>query len=124
MTYTRLNPEDSGWKTLTLASNAQAYDSNSAPRYRKIGSTVFLDGKAKPKEEVAAGDTLLIGTLPSGYRPEREHISIMQGSSQAIWMLRVYTDGNVSAQRYRNGATAAAMPTTAWLPVSAEFAVG
>ena len=115
---------DSGWIDMTLASNAQIYGSGSVAKYRKIGNVVYLTGQVKPKTEVAAGGTLDITTLPAAYRPATEHMTICQGSSQAVWALRVMTDGTVRAERYRNGATTAAMTTSVWLPFSISYPVG
>ena len=124
MTITKLNPVDSGWKTLQLSNDVLAYDSNNAPRYRKVDGIVFIDGAAKPAAAAEANAVLVIGTLPVGYRPEKEHLTIMQGSVQAIWLLRVLSNGNVRCERYRNGSTAAAMSTTTWLPCTTEFVAG
>ena len=123
MTYTRLNPADSGWQTLSLASGVDVYSTGMDPKYRKVDDTVYITGQVKPKAEVAANGTLDIGTLPSGYRPAIEQMKICQGSGTAIWNLRVFEGGIVRAERYRSGNTATAMSTTTWLPFSISFMV-
>lgn len=123
MTYTRLNPADSGWQTLTLSSGVETYATGEDPKYRKVGDIVYIRGQVKPKAEVSANGTVDIGTLPSGYRPALEYMQICQGSGMNVWNLRVFSGGIVRAERYRAGNTATAMSTTTWLPFSISFMV-
>ena len=89
----------------------------------KFGSVVQVVGNVSPNSAVAAGGSVTIGTLPPGYRPRSEVTKICQGSTNYTWLFRIYTNGTVSAARYRSGGTAAEMPTTAWLTFSATFIV-
>ena len=61
--------------------------------------------------------------MPDGYRPQQEVDVLCQGSTNTCWNLKITTDGKMTAERYRNGATAAAIPTTAWLTFNAVFMV-
>lgn len=112
---------DSGWQTLTLNSATNAYDSDSAPKYRKCFNVVNVIGAVKPKSQVAAGGTLTIGTLPSGYRPVMDTAILCQGSGQNKWMFRITSAGVMTAERYSSGGTTAAMGTSAWLVFNATF---
>lgn len=115
-------PSDTTPQTLTLSSSCVEYDAGSTPVYAKDCKTVSVWGAVKPKSAVSAGDTMTIATLPSGYRPRSTSVYQMcQGSSGAIWFLRITTAGTMTCERYRNGSTNAAMSTTTWLPFTATF---
>lgn len=115
---------ETDWANLSLGSNAEIYSDSWTPKYKRhLGSLVTIVGAVKPKTQVAAGDNLLIGTLPTGFRPSLESTTICQGSGGAIFMLAVYGDGRVQCERYRNGSTNAAIPTTAWVVFSFTFAL-
>lgn len=116
--------QETDWVNLPLGSNSQSYSDSWLPKYKRhIGSLVTIRGAVKPKSQVAAGDNLLIGTLPTGFRPSLESNTICQGSGGAIFLLAVYEDGKVQCERYRNGSTNAAIPTTAWVSFSFTFAL-
>lgn len=116
--------EETDWVNLSLGSNAQSYSDSWLPKYKRhIGSLVTIRGAVKPKSQVAAGDNLLIGILPTGFRPTLQCNKICQGSGGAIFLLAVYEDGKVQCERYRNGSTNAAIPTTAWVSFSFTFAL-
>lgn len=115
---------ETDWANLSLGSNAEIYSDSWTPKYKRhLGSLVTIVGAVKPKAQVAAGDNLLIGTLPTGFRPSLESVTICQGSGGAIFMLAVYDDGRIQCERYRNGSTSAAIPTTAWVAFSFTFAL-
>lgn len=115
---------DTAWANLSLGSNAEIYSDTWVPKYKRhLGSLVTIVGAVKPKTQVAAGDNLLIGTLPTGFRPSLESTTICQGSGGAIFMLAVYSDGRVTCERYRNGSTNIAIPTSAWIVFSFTFAL-
>lgn len=106
---------------LPLASGCVAYNANGTPMYAKDGHVVSVWGTAKPTAEVAAGDTLTIGTLPTGYRPSSGLSILCQGSGTAKWQLSVATNGTLTAQRYSNGTSNVAMPSGAYLPFTVTF---
>lgn len=116
--------EETAWANLSLGSNAASYSDSWVPKYKRhVGSLVTVRGAVKPKAQVAAGDTLLIGTLPTGFRPSLQCNTICQGSGGSIFLLAVYEDGKVQCERYRNGSTNAAIPTSAWVSFSFTFAL-
>lgn len=114
---------DSGWSALDLGADVVAYNAARTPMLRKVGETVNVTGAVKPTAQVASGGSVLIATLPDGCRPQQEVDILCQGSTNACWNLKITTDGKMTAERYRNGATAAAIPTTAWLTFNAMFMV-
>lgn len=116
---------DSGWKTLTLSSNFVTYSSNTVPSYRKVGKVVEIVGAVKPATTLANGTTeYTIGTLPAGYRPTKNQVTLIcSGSGRAIWLLSITTSGQVIFSRYRIGDTFIDAPTDAWLPFQATFTV-
>lgn len=115
---------ETDWANLSLESNAQSYSDSWVPKYKRhVGSLVTIRGAVKPKSQVAAGSNLLIGILPTGFRPSLQCNTICQGSGGAIFLLAVYEDGKVQCERYRNGSTNAAIPTTAWVSFSFTFAL-
>lgn len=111
------------WTNLPLDSNALAYSSGQAPRYRRFGNVVTLVGAAKPKSQVAAGGTFTVGTLPEGYRPGQEVDTLIQGSGNKVGLLQIMSNGVVSVSRYREGATNAAILTSEWINVDITFMV-
>ena len=116
--------QETDWANLPLGSNAQSYSDSWLPKYKRhVGSLVTIRGAVKPKSQVAAGSDLLIGTLPTGFRPSLQANTICQGSGGAIFLLAVYEDGKVQCERYRNGSTNAAIPTSAWVSFSFTFAL-
>ena len=116
--------QETDWVNLSLGSNAQSYSDSWVPKYKRhLGSLVTIRGAVKPKSQVAAGSDLLIGTLPTGFRPSLQCNTICQGSGGAIFLLAVYEDGKVQCERYRNGSTNAAIPTSAWVSFSFTFAL-
>lgn len=115
---------ETAWANLPLNSAVVTYDADSTPKYRKmLGSMVTITGAAKPVSQVAAGGTLTIGTLPTGFRPPRYINCLCQGSGGAQWLLGIYPDGTVDCSRYRNGSSNAAIPTSAWLTFHYVFAL-
>lgn len=116
--------EDSGWINLTLTSDFTAYNSNNAPKYRKIGNIVTLRGAVKPTDEItgSSGYTI-IANLPTGFRPSGDNVYVCQGSGMNRWTLAVSSNGDIGVERY--GTTAIAnIPTNAWLPFAVTFFAG
>lgn len=87
--------EDSGWKTLPLASGITPNSDSVIPQYRKIGEAVYLRGGVKG----IVNDGTIVGTLPEGYRPTRVfHFLQNKSASGGVPMLarwKVETDGKI-----------------------------
>lgn len=115
---------DTEWANLPLSDNVVAYDEESTPRYKKIvGALVSITGAVKPKASVASGGTLVIGTLPTGFRPPRYVNCLCQGTGGSQWLLGVNEDGTVDCSRYRNGSSNTSIGTSNWLTFHYVFAL-
>lgn len=113
---------DTGWITLTPASNFETYSSGFEPKIRKINKVVYLQGALKPISTINAGMSTTMFTLPTGYRPDKEMQFVCQGSDVNKWVLTVQPVGNCKVQRY--GTTSnMAIPGGTWLPFSVSFPV-
>ncbi len=115
---------ETGWADLPLSDKVVTYDADKVPKYKRhVGSLVTLNGAVKPTSSVGSGGTLLIGTLPSGFRPPRDANKLCQGSNGSQWLLAIYPDGTVYCERYRNGASNTSIGTSAWLSFTFTFAL-
>lgn len=89
---------------LTLSNpDFAAYSDALKPRVSRVGPVVFLDGFLTNTAELTAGFSEIAAVLPEWARPGVDVSVIQQGSGQALWWLRIYTDGSVGAARYRLG---------------------
>ena len=106
--------------TPTLTSNFELYDSSANVNVLRAGNVVNIIGSVKPKSEIASGQNTTMFTIPVGYRPTRNALSIMQGSGINRWLLDVGTNGNVRVSRYGTSSETA-IPQAAWLPFSVTY---
>lgn len=115
---------ETAWADLPLSDNVVAYDAESTPKYKRIvGTLVTITGAVKPKASVASGATLVIATLPTGFRPPRYVNCLCQGSGGSQWLLGVNEDGTVDCSRYRNGSSNTSIGTSDWLTFHYVFAL-
>ena len=115
---------ETDWADLPLSDKVVTYDADKVPKYKRhVGSLVTLNGAVKPTSSVGSGGTLLIGTLPSGFRPPRDANKLCQGSNGSQWLLAIYPDGTVYCERYRNGSSNTSIGTSAWLSFTFTFAL-
>lgn len=113
---------DSGWQTVVLTNNFVEYSAGSAPKYRKVGEIVNIQGVVKPTKEITSGTTsITIGSLPTGYRPFATIAVLCHGSSRNRWLCQVGTDGTISLSRYGNGTEYVNPINTSWLPFNVTF---
>jgi hypothetical protein len=123
--------EDTGWVDFNFtAANFTNYGgvAESAPRVRRFGKVVFLEGQAAP---TASGATNVVSsgiltanalfTLPDPqfYPVGGDPTFVCQGSSQDRWALRAYRSGLVHAHRYGPGTPS----TASWLPFNVTWMV-
>lgn len=110
--------EDSGWKTLPLASEVQAYSEAQLPQYRKIGPVVYLRGAVKNITQLAK----VVGTLPVGFRPSKAKSYVqnttVQDSHPHFTRMQVQADGDIEIQFSTNDISA-----TTWFPIDTYFSV-
>lgn len=113
---------DSGWTNATLTSDFANYASANLLRYRKIGKIVTLTGVIRPTGTITgSSDTVVICTLPSGYRPAQVVHVLCQGSSKYSWLLIINSGGNVTFSRYGSSGSYVDALSTSWLPLHATF---
>lgn len=79
---------DSGWINITLRAGFTV--SGETPRYRRIGSTVYLRGRIAGT--FAAGNTYIVGDVPAGFRPNPLILFPLAGSSAATSGGRLWVD--------------------------------
>lgn len=122
--------EDTGWISAEpLMTEAFTAYKTEFPRYRRIGKMVQVHGIVKPTAEITGATARsVIFTLPSGFRPSFECVTLMQGSGNAAWECSVRANGAVSLARYRTadvatGTSYSPAPVTVWLPFSMTFFV-
>lgn len=116
--------------SITIASGFKLYggDTYNQPTvYKNAAGMVELVGRLSPATEnadIGATGGALMFTLPAGYRPGISFTALMQGSSSAVWLMTVETNGQVKASRYRRGDTYETPDTAAWLPFHVTFIAG
>lgn len=89
---------EGAWANLTLLNSWVAYTGRRAPRYRKIGTTVYVEGSCR-NGTITAGTTVF--TLPSGNRPGDEiSVPISAADTLAGTTARFYIDTAGNAQIY------------------------
>lgn len=110
--------EDSGWKTLPLATGIIAYSDAQTPQYRKIGPVVYLRGAVKGITTLSK----IIGTLPEGFRPSKAKAYVQNTSAQDSYphftRVLAQADGDIEIQYSTNDISA-----TTWFRIDTEFLV-
>lgn len=102
----------------------EAYDSSRTPRAYLSGGTVTLAGSCKPTSTVAgSSDRHVMFRLPEGLAPPQELVVVCQGSTSAVWTMRVNADGSVSMERYRKGDVYADCSPSNWLGFCVSWAL-
>lgn len=115
---------DGAWQNASLTSSFTKYSTNSVVRYKKYGKVVSVQGEIKPTSAIAgSSSSVLIFTLPAGYRPSASLQYVCQGSGSNQWLCTVEASGEVKFARYNNGAGFVSAPTSAWLPFNFTFLI-
>lgn len=115
---------DSGWVRCSMGYGISAFSSDSdAPRVRKIGNIVCLNGCVKNSTTWTSHDTII--TIPAGYRPTVSSVVyVEQGSGSNRYCIRIQSSGAVLAERYSNNTnTSNTVPIGAWLNLFACWMV-
>lgn len=101
-----------------------------APTIRVAGHVVEIQGELQPKDDITGGTTYWpICTIPEAYAPHHDVCVLQQGSTQQIWMLRIYgrndtvNVGKVMFARCRSGNAWSDVTTSTWLPFHATWIV-
>jgi len=129
LTQNPVSGDNGEWKTLAPNStNFVDYVSGEDIAYRRFGAVVQVVGEVKPKSTsiaINSSDSILVCTLPSGYRPIRRLRYICHGSGNNKFMLSIETNGSVYINRY--GTTtgyASSVTGNEWLPFNSTFLTG
>lgn len=122
---------DTGWQSLTLSSNFNAYNGNSgnSPIYRIVGNVVQIKGNISPASTTVCGNLngtvyVTIANLPDDIIPPLLPIyTIQHGSGADLWLSVVSTDGTLYATRYAGGNAYTSPTTTTWMPFSITYLI-
>lgn len=98
--------------------NFAAYNDRLTPRISRVGAQVYLEGFLRNLTSLSAGFEVTVAQLPEWARPATDHSVIAQGTAEAIYWLRIYTDGSVMIARYREGGSNIAAAAGTQFPLS------
>lgn len=112
-------------------SSFEEYTTNPlAPTLRVSGNVVEIHGEIKPTKSISGGTTYYsICTVPYDYAPHHDVCVLQQGTTQQIWMLRIFNRdhethaGKVMFARCRSGSSWSDVGTSTWLPFHATWIV-
>lgn len=116
--------QDTGWKTLSLASSSYKTADSLSFQYRKRGSRVTLRGNINPQGSgFKVGTEYVVAKLPTGYRPQRTfyYIGGANGVSYTRWYIT--TSGEVRYVFHSGSTTNGATSSTTWASIWVEFDV-
>lgn len=99
----------------TVAGNAEE------PKAVKYGRMVNLCGAFKNINVRPDTGVFVMGKVPVGCEPLYRQSILVQGTSQAKFLLTIETDGTLKCARYSTGASAIAAPDNAWLNINATY---
>lgn len=110
----------------SFGSGWAVYDTNSTVTIARRGDIVTLAGALKNTATKTLNATVIsVFSIPSELAPKVPIIELCQGSSTAIWCMRITENGNVSFERYRNmGSTSyPSISAGTWFPFSATWVI-
>lgn len=106
--------QDTGWQTVAITySGFRSYGTGLEPKYRIKNGTVFFGGALASD----AAPNATWANLPVPARPDRDAVFQLQGSGNNQWCMRVYSNGDVTAERYGPGTAG----TNTWLPFNVQW---
>lgn len=115
------NVEGSGWIEFTPNSPFGLYDQSYECVYKKSGGIVEIHGSITSIEEIPADFTYRsFYTLPEGFRPRDEIITVCQGSGYEKFNLRIRRTGQCEIGRYGSSEGVKITPGT-WLTIHTCF---
>lgn len=91
------------------------------PKAVKYGRVVNLCGAFKNINVRPDTGVFTMGKVPAGCEPLYRQCILVQGTSQAKFLLTIETDGTLKCARYSTGAAAIAVPNNAWLNINATY---
>ena len=102
---------DTGWLPLPLGPGVIEYSAGSPPEYRRVGREVYLRGAVKGV--AATPSSALVGTLPAGFRPAANIVTVQttSGAFTANWQI------NPAGTIYVLNSQHAGASTSSWYPL-------
>ena len=91
------------------------------PKAVKYGRVVNMTGAFKNINVRPDTGTFVMGKVPAGCEPLYRQCILVQGTSQAKFLLTIETDGTLKCARYSTGASAIAVPNNAWMNLNATY---
>lgn len=91
------------------------------PKAAKYGRMVNLCGAFKNINVRPDTGVFVMGKVPAGCEPLYRQSILVQGTSQAKFLLTIEKDGTLKCARYSTGASAIAVPNNAWLNINATY---
>lgn len=120
-------------KHLTLEAEFRLYKATTPLCLMQYGNMVLLQGEITPVSAITGSATEhIIAELPEGFAPKYSQTYLCQGTSAALWMLRVYSAdaddekyrSKITFGRYRSGGSYANCNSGNWLPISVSWICG
>lgn len=99
----------------TISGNAEE------PKAVKYGRIVNMTGAFKNINVRPDTGTFVMGKVPVGCEPLYRQCILVQGTSQAKFLLTIETDGTLKCARYSTGASAIAVPNNAWMNLNSTY---
>ena len=114
--FVREKVDDTGWINISLAGSVVAYNQDSIPQIRRMGSQVFIRGAVKGI--TAIGTT--IAYLPIGFRPSGYHPFTCPGTEKRQNRFQIRpSDGRLQFENATSDATSFA--TSNWYPINTTY---
>lgn len=117
---------DSGWQDLNLYQTFQPFSTATRPKFRVVNNIITITGAVNPWPTNSLGSTTAenLAQLPWQYGPPTDYITVMcHGSGRAQWLMRVYGDGLITAERYHTGGVGADPAGSAWMPFTITYVI-
>lgn len=92
-----------GWSDLTLTSNFYNFDTANKVKYRRINKTVQITGLAVLNAYPSALTELVIGSLPTDCKPNRDVSCLCELHNDAkLWTCTIKSNGDLTFNRLRD----------------------
>ena len=110
------------WQAITLAPGVTPgkYGTRSTPSYRKIGNHVFVEGGVT--FTISGTSSVLLGTLPVGYRPMNNKYVLVACSGYRVARLYVAANGNIYCEWiFQLDSNSRYTGEMAWMQIDIEY---
>lgn len=111
--------EDSGWQDLTISGTGFTAGTP-APKYRRVGSKVFLRGQVVVDMDNISDVTTIFATLPEGYRPSVGTYQLIPGEGDRMSRLYIRPSGGVNINYFKSYA-GDTVTGSHWIQLNCDF---